>query len=68
MYGIRANVIQKLSCVRYYHHSDRRVLDVVFQPYYSVKVQMIGRLIQKQNVWLHKEGSRQRHPHSPSSR
>jgi hypothetical protein len=64
--NVCADRIQKLACMRYQQHCARPPQQIVLQPQDSMQVQMVGRLIQEQQVRLHKQCSSESHPHAPT--
>mmetsp|Transcript_8617 Transcript_8617/g.27092 ORF Transcript_8617/g.27092 Transcript_8617/m.27092 type:complete len:399 (+) Transcript_8617:581-1777(+) len=64
-----AHAVQKVLRVR--HHDQAAVelvLQILLQPHTRLQVEMVGRLIQQQNVGLDEQRTRQRHAHAPATR
>ncbi|CUQ52901.1 Uncharacterised protein [Segatella copri] len=52
-----------MTVVRYYEYGLFNVAEIVFQPLNSVEVEVVGRLIEKEVVWVAEECLCQHHAH-----
>ena len=52
----------------YQHHCTRALSQELFQPLYTLNVQMVCRLVKKQNVWFLQQNLCQFNTHTPSTR
>jgi hypothetical protein len=61
------DVVQKIAVVA--DDEDRRgaALQVVAEPQHAFEVEIVGRLVEKQDVRLGEEDGGERHPHAPSA-
>ncbi len=61
--------VQAVSCVRYNDNSSlKELLDVVLEPDQGWQIQMIGRLIKQEDLWLRKDNLGDGNTHSPTTR
>ena len=63
-----ADHVQEVSSVRHYDHGNVKVLDVLLKPDQGHQVQVVGGLIQQQDLWLREDDLGDGHSHSPASR
>ena len=61
------HAVQELAVVAHDDRGSRVVADVVLQPDNGVQIQMVGRLVQQEDIGLDEERARDGHAHSPSS-
>ncbi|MNT67724.1 hypothetical protein D3C72_2058900 [compost metagenome] len=61
-------IVQQIAVVADDDDGMRITPDIVFQPERAFKVEIVGRLVEQQQVRLGKEHAGQRHPHSPAAR
>mmetsp|Transcript_42452 Transcript_42452/g.73847 ORF Transcript_42452/g.73847 Transcript_42452/m.73847 type:complete len:508 (+) Transcript_42452:634-2157(+) len=67
-HDVRADFVQEGLVVGDQQHGFGVALEVLFQPQDRLQIQVIGRLIEHEQVWLHQQRTRQRHTHAPTSR
>mmetsp|Transcript_9665 Transcript_9665/g.39370 ORF Transcript_9665/g.39370 Transcript_9665/m.39370 type:complete len:205 (-) Transcript_9665:497-1111(-) len=56
------HVIEEVAVVRDRHHGAREAVEVVLQPGHRLCIEVVGRLVQQQQVWLRNQRLAQRHP------
>ena len=59
---LRRHLIQEIPVVGDHHHRRSKVGQVALQPSNSLEVQVVGGLVQHQQVGVTQEGFRQRRP------
>ena len=59
--------VQEIAVVRDEYHGVRIGSEVCLEPVARVEIEMIGRFVEQQEVWLAKEQLRQCQPHLPAS-
>ena len=60
--------VQKFTGVRHYNYCSLAITNIVLQPHHSVQIQVVSRFVEQEHLGLNKQGSCQRHSHSPTSR
>ena len=63
---VGAHGVEKVARVRHHDHRAVPLQQLVLQPQHGVQVQVVGGLVQQQNVRLHEQRTRQRHAHAPA--
>ena len=66
--GTVRHVIDECPVVTDQHHSTRRLGEKLLQPLYGLDVQMVGRLVQQQDVGLLQQNLGQLYTHAPAPR
>ena len=51
-----------------HQHGVRIARQIAFQPKRALKIKIVGRFVQKQQIVLGEQVPRQRHPHPPAAR
>eukprot|EP00162_Nutomonas_longa_P008328 comp18442_c0_seq1/m.32983 comp18442_c0_seq1/g.32983 ORF comp18442_c0_seq1/g.32983 comp18442_c0_seq1/m.32983 type:complete len:495 (-) comp18442_c0_seq1:250-1734(-) len=65
---IGAHTIEKVLRVRNDHQDAVVVLEILLEPHTCLEIQMVGRLVENQQHWTHKQRLGKRNAHSPASR
>jgi hypothetical protein len=59
VYDVGTNGVQEVTVMRYHNDSILKIGQEVFQPIDGFHVQVVGRLIEQENVWIAKQCLRQ---------
>ena len=59
--------VEQVAVVADHDHGARIIGQMVFQPQRAFEVEIVGRLVQQQQVGRRKQRRRQRHPHAPAA-
>ncbi|KAM3086346.1 hypothetical protein ACMFMG_012162 [Clarireedia jacksonii] len=65
---VLANVVQETGVVRNDDRCARRVLEIFLKPLDVLDIQMVGRFVQKENIWSLENGTAKSQLHLPSTR
>ena len=67
MQDVVGDVVQKVAVVA--DHQDRRgaVPEIIGEPQDALEIEVVGRLVEKQDIRLREKHRGERHPHPPSS-
>ena len=68
LHGAGCDPVEELTVVRNHHHGATVGLQIVFQPFYGLYVQMVRRLVKKQQGRLCKQDLGQLYAHVPALR
>ena len=58
----RRDPVQKIPVMRHKQNRPWKILQITLQPHNRLRIQVVGRLIQQQNIRLRHQRPRQRHP------
>ena len=56
------DTVQEIAVMRDYHHSSTETADILFQPFRCMKVQVVGRLVQQEDIGILQNEAAQVHP------
>ena len=68
MQGVRGNRIQKLAIMRDHHQHTGVAAQPLLQPQHGIQIQVVGGLVQQQQVGGCHQGARQIQAHAPATR
>ena len=68
LHGAGCDIIQKSSIVRDKQYCAVVALEILLQPLDTLNIEVVGRLIQKENGWATQQELRQLNTHTPAAR